>query len=295
VLGQPNFAITTSSSAATGLNRPAGLAFDGMGRVWVADSGNKRVVRFGAFNGTTTSITNGMAAGVVLGQADFTASIPCIFNPVTSLCDPVGVAFQNGAVYVTDGDGGTAFHNRVLRYSQPFTNGKAPDLVLGQPDFTTTGSGTTADRLFNPVGIFLDTAGNAWVADEQNHRVLRFTHPLSSGMAADLVLGANNFTIGNAGTAPNRLLQPRSVQLDGNGRVLLTEAANNRVLRFTPPFTNGMSADFVLGQADFTTGTANRGIGAPGRNRLNNPVGLVFRSGRLFVADFFNNRVLRFD
>lgn len=53
------------------------------------------------------------------------------------------------------------------------------------------------------------------------------------------------------------------------------------------------AADAVLGQADFASGAANRG-GAPAANSLNEPRGLVVdrASGRLFVADSLNHRVL---
>src|SRR5262245_19705692 len=53
------------------------------------------------------------------------------------------------------------------------------------------------------------------------------------------------------------------------------------------------TADAVLGQADFASGTANRG-GGPTAGSLNEPRGLAIDrvSGRLFVADSMNHRVL---
>jgi uncharacterized repeat protein (TIGR01451 family) len=53
------------------------------------------------------------------------------------------------------------------------------------------------------------------------------------------------------------------------------------------------AADAVLGQADFASGTANAG-GGPTANSLNEPRGLIVdrTSGRLFVPDSFNHRVL---
>src|SRR5574337_1318629 len=46
VLGQPNFATNTYSITATGLSGPFGLAFDSSGNLWVADSGNNRVLEY---------------------------------------------------------------------------------------------------------------------------------------------------------------------------------------------------------------------------------------------------------
>lgn len=57
--------------------------------------------------------------------------------------------------------------------------------------------------------------------------------------------------------------------------------------------TGDTAADAVLGQADFASGTANAG-GAATASSLNEPRGLAIDrvSGRLFVADSFNHRVL---
>src|SRR5947209_7469356 len=49
VYGQPNFTTRTAAAVSkTSLNLPRGVAFDGTGNLWVADSGNHRVVRFSA-------------------------------------------------------------------------------------------------------------------------------------------------------------------------------------------------------------------------------------------------------
>jgi sugar lactone lactonase YvrE len=77
----------------------------------------------------------------------------------------------------------------------------------------------------------------------------------------------------------------------------VADTGNNRVLRFasSSALSNGAAAEGVLGQADFTSGSQNRGGGIAG-NTLNAPYGIaVDEAGRLWVADLFNNRVLRFD
>ena len=47
-------------------------------------------------------------------------------------------------------------------------------LVLGQPDFTSNGSDTTASTLWCPFGVSVNSSGNVWVADNQNSRVLEY-------------------------------------------------------------------------------------------------------------------------
>ena len=81
--------------------------------------------------------------------------------------------------------------------------GPAADIVIGQPDPATalcnypTGdiNQPTQASLCHPVGLLVDSAGNLYVADHVNGRVLRFPTPFShqGNQQADLVLGKSNF------------------------------------------------------------------------------------------------------
>src|SRR5439155_15535556 len=87
-------------------------------------------------------------------------------------------------------------NNRVLKYNSPFTSDTAADLVFGQADFAGNGCNraTAWTSIPNPTastlcfwdpslvgtgsGVRLDVAGNLWVADGGNNRVLRFKNTL---------------------------------------------------------------------------------------------------------------------
>ena len=58
--------------------------------------------------------------------------------------------------------------------------------VLGQPNFTTRGSNLTQNGLYlyHTNSFFIDSSGNAWVADYGNSRVLMYVPPFSNGMNA---------------------------------------------------------------------------------------------------------------
>src|SRR5438874_12667679 len=70
---------------------------------------------------------------------------------------------------------------------------------------------------------------------------------------------------------------------------------NNRVLEYDRPFRTAVFADRVFGQLGFfTTNDANKG-GGPSADTLNQPAGLaVDKSNNLYVADFANARVLKY-
>jgi sugar lactone lactonase YvrE len=188
-------------------------------------------------------------------------------------------------------------NNRVVRFSSAaaLTTGAAAEAVLGQPDFATTTVGITQSKMSNPADISVDAAGRLWVADYNNHRVLRFDNAASkaSGANADGVLGQTDFITRTTGAGANKMWSPASVFADSSGRLWVADINNNRVLRFdnAAAKANGASADAVLGQTDFATVTSGTGA-----NKMNNPAGVALDTGgRLYVADANNNRILRFD
>ncbi|MEM1096042.1 MAG: NHL repeat-containing protein [Bacteroidota bacterium] len=236
--------------------------------------------------------TNGQDAFRVLGQADFTTSTQA-GTATTTLDGPSGVCLDltNGKMYIADED-----DHRVLRFEYPLTSDQqAAEAVLGQADFTSSSTGTTAATMNNPSGCAVGSGGTLFVADQRNNRILRFdsAHTKASGADADGVLGQADFTSGNDGTSAARLDEPEGLALDGDGRLYVADRANNRVLRFDDATSksDGASADGVLGQADFTSSSG--GVTA---SRMESPYDVAVDSdGRLYVAESFNSRVLRFD
>ena len=178
------------------------------------------------------------------------------------------------------------------------TNFESPTLVLGQPDFTTTtttwGSGPTGMPL--PRAVAVDpTTGKVFVVDVYNNRVLRFAAgaALTNGAAAEAVLGHLDFSSNPNATNQYELGSAESLHVDGSGRLWVVDRHYNRVLRFDNASTkaSGANADGVLGQPDFTT----RSTLSPSQNTFKPSDVYVDGSGRLWVADQGNYRVLRFD
>ena len=116
---------------------------------------------------------------------------------------------------------------------------------------------------------------------------------LGEGQAAILVLGRSSFTTDGPATA-SRLLQPHDIAVDPTGgAVFVADTSNHRVLRFASQaaLANNAPAEAVFGQPDLTSHV--QAVTAAGMDR---PSGLAVDSaGRLWVADTYNQRVLRFD
>jgi DNA-binding beta-propeller fold protein YncE len=232
---------------------------------------------------------------------------------------PNVVAVDRGSapshLYVVDA------YNRVLgwRDAAGFASGEAADLVLdgsGQPNPDLPGScfGAASDRFcpygsFNRGSLAVDSRGNLWMADVDNHRVLEFDRPFESDGVADRVLGQGGSftsrTCNLGGVSARSLCLPGALAFDRQDHLYVADLANQRVLLFENPLTND-AAGKVFGQAGFTQGSCNRGRSQPGAATLclggvegeSNPrfygsSSLAVDSrGNLYVADTLNTRVL---
>lgn len=237
-------------------------------------------------------LVNNMPASGVLGQMNFTSNQSGLNQ--SSLNSPSGVAVDptTGKLFVVD-----RYNNRVLRWSSvsKMENGSAAEAVFGQTNFVTNSSGLSASKFNDPLRVFVDSAGNLWVSDYLNNRVLKFNNASSkaNGASADAVFGQPNFTTNSSGTSENKMRGPVGVFVDGKGRLWVADRLNHRVLRFDNASTKptGANADGVLGQPDFVTGTS--GLSA---DRMNRPMGVyVDAMDNLWVCEDDNNRVIRFD
>jgi sugar lactone lactonase YvrE len=284
VLGQPDFVTNTIGTTNAKLNFPTDIAIDSSGNIWVTDTGNNRVLEF------ATPSSTGQAASLVLGQPNLTTgTINTGGLSASSLNSPEGIAIDSlGNILVAD-----SANNRILNFSSPSLNGQAAAHVLGQTLFTTNTVGTTSTTLSSPQGVAIDSSGNIWVTDTSNNRVLKYPSHSSDGQAANLVLGQATFTTNTVGTTSTTLSSPQGIKIDSLGNVLVVDSANNRILNFSSPFSNGQTASHVLGQPNLTTGTTN--TGGPSASSLNSPEGIAIDfSGNVWIADGNNNRVIKY-
>jgi DNA-binding beta-propeller fold protein YncE len=359
VLGQTDFTTGYTGRSQSRFANPRGLAFDqGNNRMYLADSGNQRVIYFnvsaivngqnaedglgvqdgaGTYNWTmgvynTPPNARGMSEALdvvldtsshrlfisdsrnsrvlgfdldsndtivdrvadhVLGQTTFgNASKNATQN---KFYFPIGLDFDPAGRRLFVGDG---YNNRILIYdlSGGISDGQNAAHVIGQTNFTNSGTGITQNQLCLPRGLRYDPSLNRlYVADTSNNRVMVFNvSNVTDGMNAINVLGQPDFTTNSVGITQNKMTTPYGLSLDIPGqRLFVAENSGNRVTVFNvSSLANGQNAMNVLGQADFTSSGA-----ATARNGMNAPFGVTHDpvSGRLYVSDYNNNRVLVFD
>jgi hypothetical protein len=248
----------------------------------------------------------------VLGQPDLT-SINCSYDGLSAkdMCNPTSIALDPAGHHLFVNDYGD---QRVTAFNLSAANvplDATADYVWGQPGFVTAdtagcagGTPATDHNFCDPEGIAYDpTSGQLYVADTDNHRVLDFD--LSGGLAgvtsAAHVLGQANFSdslCNRGGAQADRatLCGPLSVSTDPGGRLFVADSTNARLLVYdATALANGANASAVLGTTDFVNPSdnwpANRWTLNPGIAQM----AFDSASGRLFVPDSYDSRVVTFD
>ncbi len=151
VFGQTNFATSSNGLSQTQLSSPGGITVDRFGRLWVADTGNNRVLMWEAASFRST----GALADAVFGQSTFGTNVAS--TAATGMNGPHAVLVDgDDRLWVSEVN-----NHRILRFDEISTkfNGTAANGVLGQSLFTTNNFGTDSSSLRNPLGIALDANG----------------------------------------------------------------------------------------------------------------------------------------
>jgi hypothetical protein len=251
------------------------------GRKLVISASDHRVL---IWNPTPTA--SGAPASTVLGQPSFYDSVPG--SGAADLNTPCGVWTDGTRLAIAD-----TGNNRVLIWTVfPTTNKQPATLVLGQPDFGSSGapSPPTGATMRGPHSVYSD-GERFFVADYGNSRVLVWrSFPKASGQPADLAVGQPDLASRGIGRVASQLNGASGVATIGD-HLFVSDPNNNRVLVFAPiPTTSGRSASAVLGQPSFDTNSAETT-----QTTLRFPGDLAVNGNKLYVTDMLNNRVLRFD
>ena len=287
VFGQPSFYTANIGADPASMVFPFGCAVDSQGSLWLADPFLNLVRKYSAVGGAPADTVADLSMGWFLwgGMSD------------TMLYEPEALNFDSaGNMYCLDFG-----NNRLLRFnadSDGIVRDTTADLVIGEAGYEAFYEGvsdTMIDIYENPP-VF-DAFGNMYLGDGYNNRVLRFD-AASTGVVndttADFVIGQAGFDTEIAGTSDTMLSIPVGLAIDAWGNLYVSDADNNRILRFNANASGlitDTTADFVIGQAGFDTyfyGTSDTMFGLS--------YGILFDAqGGLWVADILNYRLLRFD
>jgi hypothetical protein len=283
VLGQTDFVTETGDTSSTKMKGPRSVAWHGA-NLWVADSGNHRVLMF------ANPRTSGAAATRVLGQTNFTSgsSRSAASFGTQGMSSPTGVCIYSGKLLVVD-----QAHHRVLIWNKvPTASNTAASVVVGQSTTTASSTGLTSTTLNTPTACCVTSAGYLMVADTGNNRALIYSNvPAANGAAAATVLGQVDFTSNATASTATGMNGPAGVAENSTGELAVADTGNNRVmLWYAMPGASGAACHAVLGQANFTSNSAATSSGAV----MSAPEGLCWSGTSLLVSGEGMKRTMKF-
>jgi sugar lactone lactonase YvrE len=285
----------------TQLSSPRGVSFGG-GKLFVADTGNDRIVRYltdGTLDlswpatGVRDVLVNSGTVWATDGSNVKTYTTDGVAGPSWASAGATGIAIDgSGNVWVSS------------------SSGAVREYTIGGTLLMTLGSG----QLSAPVGITF-ASNKLFVADTGNDRIVRYSTAVTLdaawgeypspgvedspiGVAVD---GSNNVYVtnksddviqkfaadgtflqqwGGTGSTAGQLQNPAAIAVSPtNGNIYVADTGNQRIQEFTP------TGSFVTQWGSFGTAVA----------MFDSPAGIaVDASGNVFVADTNNNRIQKF-
>ncbi len=253
------------------LHFPQGVAIDGAGNLYIADSGNHQIRKVDSA-GIISTIA-GTGEGGFGGDGGPASE--------AQLAAPRGVAVDGaGNLYIADRQ-----NHRIRKVD---STGTITTVAGGGVGGGALGDGGPAieTRLIRPNGVALDAAGNLYFT-ESSARIRKVD---AAGIISTIAGTGERGFGGDGGPATEAQLDfPYGVALDAAGNLYFADQVNNRIRKVDS-----------LGVISTIAGTGERGFGGDGgpavQAQFNWPRGLTMDgAGNLFIADSSNNRIRKVD
>ncbi|MFF2534015.1 NHL domain-containing protein [Streptomyces cyaneofuscatus] len=267
--GTANFSGDGGPAVSAQMKNPCGVAVDGAGNVYIADTENHRVRKVAAADGRISTIA-GTGSAASSGDGGLATA--------ARLNRPTGVAVdRDGSLYIAENVG-----NRVRKIT---TDGKISTAVgTGTANFSGDNGLATSAQLRNPYGVAVDGEGNLYIADRGNHRVRKVT-AADKKISTIAGTGTANFS-GDGGPALSaELNNPFAIVVDSTGTLFISDYNNHAVRKITADGEISTVAGTGTGGVEGDTGPA---VAA----QLKNPAGVAVDCvDTLYISDHNNNRI----
>lgn len=259
--GTPGYSGDGGAATAASLKGPSSVAIDGVGNIYVADSGNRRVRKIGSDGIITTVAGDGSGYGYLDGSAATAVDIV-----------PRAIAIDGrGNLYI-------AVWASVVKVTVDGTIHR----IVGNGVAGTNNSNVTLNAQ-SVDALAIDRLGNLYVVDTASNMVRKIT---ADGFISTVAGNGAYGYAGDGGLATTaELANPNSVTVDGDGNLYIADTNNSRIRVVT--------GDGII---HTVAGTGIPGFSGDGSlaslAKIRWPTGLAIdRNGNVYFAD--SNRIRR--
>jgi sugar lactone lactonase YvrE len=254
---------TDGTGAAARFSSPVGITIDSTNNLYVGDIGNSTVRKI-----TPAGVVSTFAGTAgARGSTDGTGS-------AARFSYPSGISADGaGNLYVAD-----SLNNTIRK----ITSAGVVSTLAGTTGVYGAADGMAAVARFRfPTATKMDSAGNLWVADSDNHTLRKITPAgVVSTVAGMAIAPGSTDGIGAAA----RFDTPNGMAGDSAGNVYVADSSNNTIRKIT--------ADGAVSTLAGTVRASGSTDGAGTAARFNNPFGITVDSaGNLYLADSFNRTI----
>ncbi len=271
--GTADFSGDGSLATSAALHFPKGLSVDSSGNIFTADYSNARIREVSASTGTIQTVAGD---GIFGFSGDG--------GPATSarFVGPTGVFVDSsGNMFIPD--------NSRIREVVAATG--IIQTVAGNGTYGSSGDGgpATSAELYVPIGVFVDSSGNIFIADTNNNRIQEVVAPTGT---IQTIAGNGTFGFsGDGGPATGaQLAEPKGVYVDSLGNLFIADTYNSRI----------REVDATTGVIQTVAGNGAFGFSGDGGPATSAELDLLVgfsngitgdRQGNLFIADESNSRI----
>ncbi|HXB12777.1 MAG TPA: T9SS type A sorting domain-containing protein, partial [Bacteroidia bacterium] len=275
--GYSSFAGDGGLASSAEVFQPHYMTFDAAGNLFIADMGNNRIREILASNGNIITLSGDGIPGYNGNNISATNS---------QLSYPTDVASdKSGNIYISENG------NNMIREVDYSTGNILKIAGTGEAGFSGD-NGPAGKAQFNgPNGVFIDTAGNIYVADEYNNRI-REINPITNTIKTIAGNGAAGFSGDNGFPTSAELLYPMSVTVDLKGDIFIADMINDRI-REISAITKKIKTIAGNGYNAKNWGGGYSGDGGQATAaELYQPQGVaVDNKNNLYIADTWNDRI----